>query len=128
MYLYTSGVNLRTQQFTYYILEGTLHHTILLDYLPSQLAAAALFLARHTYGADPWNRKLATFSKYNRHDLVGVARSVLFEKFFMSPHITQLESKYSSSEYGSVSGTNIPGGFYTVFDAPASKTPLQFRK
>ena len=84
-YLYTSGVNLRTQQFTYFILEGTLHHTILLDYIPSQLAAAALFLACHTYGADPWNRKLATFSKYDRHDLVGVARSVLFEKFFYVP-------------------------------------------
>ena len=34
MYLYTSGINLRTQQFTYYILEGMLHHTILLDYVP----------------------------------------------------------------------------------------------
>ena len=108
-YLYVSDEELRVQQLAYYILEGTLQHVKLMNFFPSELAAAAVLLARHTCGYVPWNDELHIFSRYHKMRLLPVAESIYSQKWLASKHLISVEKKYASYAYGCVAGTSIRG-------------------
>ncbi|KAG7366896.1 cyclin-like protein [Nitzschia inconspicua] len=74
-------------QLSCYILDGTLQSYNLLHYLPSQLAAAAVFIARRTVGRNSWSPTLLKYADYREEDIAPVARAVMNEKSSASPEL-----------------------------------------
>mmetsp|Transcript_9787 Transcript_9787/g.17838 ORF Transcript_9787/g.17838 Transcript_9787/m.17838 type:complete len:106 (+) Transcript_9787:1754-2071(+) len=66
-------------QLACYILDGTLESYKLIQYLPSQLAAAAIFIARRTVGRNPWSPTLLRYAIYREEEVALVARDILAE-------------------------------------------------
>lgn len=104
-YLKAAHADKRIVQLSCYILDGTLQSYNLLHYLPSQLAAAAVFIARRTVGRNSWSPTLLRYAVYCEEDIIPVARAVLAEKGSSSMELRAVNKKYSSSRYGAVANT-----------------------
>jgi len=74
----------------------------LFNYLPSQLAAAAVLIARRCVGRNSWSPTLLKYAKYCEEEIVPVARAILAEKGSTSTELRAVVKKYTSSRYGSV--------------------------
>ncbi len=98
-------------QISCYILDGTLQSYNLLHYLPSQLAAAAVYIARKCVGRHPWSPTLLRYAGYLEEDVVPVARAILADKAIASSELNAVHKKYSSSKYGQVSEIPITCDF-----------------
>ena len=94
-----------------YLLDGTLQSYSMLSFLPSQLAAAAVFLARHASGRNPWSPTLLKYSDYTEEDVVPIARALLVEKSVMSPDLESLHKKYRSHKYLGVADKDLTFDF-----------------
>jgi hypothetical protein len=73
-----------------------------MHYLPSQLAAAAVFIARRTVGRNSWSPTLLKYAKYREEDITPVSRAVLAEKASTTGELRAVSKKYTSSRYGGV--------------------------
>lgn len=105
-YLKAGHADKEMSQLACYLLDGTLLSYSMLNYLPSQLAAASVFLARHACGRYPWSPTLLKYSEYLEEDIAPVACALLEEKSAASPDLQSVGKKYSSSRYGNV--TSMP--------------------
>jgi G2/mitotic-specific cyclin-B, other len=105
-FLKAAHADRRIVQLSCFILDGTLQSYNLLHYLPSQLAAAAVFIARRTVGRNSWSPTLLKYASYREEDIAPVARAVLAEKASASPELRAVNKKYTSSRYGGVA--NMP--------------------
>lgn len=94
-----------------YLLDGTLQSYSMLNYLPSQLAAAAVFLARHACGRHPWSPTLLKYAEYKEEDVAPIARALLEEKSAASPDLHSLKKKYSSHRYSNVANKPLTFDF-----------------
>lgn len=92
-------------QLSCYILDGTLQSYSLNHYLPSQLAAAAVFIARRTVGRNSWSPTLLRYANYCEEEIAPVARAVLAEKASTSTELRAVNKKYTSTRYGGVANT-----------------------
>jgi len=116
-FLKAAHADKKTGQLACYVLDSTLLSYDLNQYLPSQLAAAAVFIARRTVGWDAWSQTLVRFTNYSEEDISSVARAVLAEKQFFSrvrnegELITGVNRKYSKARYGSVADTVLASDF-----------------
>lgn len=106
-FLKAAHADKRMVQLSCYILDSTLQSHYLLRYLPSQLAAASVFIARRTVGRNPWSPTLLKYAQYYEEDVAPVARDVLREKNAAGDQHA-VNKKYASSRYGGV--TNVPLG------------------
>jgi len=104
-YLKAGHADKKIVQISCYILDGTLQSYNLLHYLPSQLAAAAVFIARRTVGRNSWSPTLLKYAAYCEEEILPVARAVLAEKSSSSPELRAVNKKYTSSRYGAVAST-----------------------
>jgi hypothetical protein len=93
------------------ILDGTLQSYNLLHYLPSQLAAAAVFIARRTCGRNAWSPTLLRYAGYCEEEVVPIARAILAEKTGSSQELRAVCKKYTSHRYGSVAGVTLSSDF-----------------
>lgn len=98
-------------QLSCYILDGTLQSYNLMNYLPSQLAAAAVFIARRVVGRNSWSPTLLTYSDYCEEEILPVARAVLNEKATANPELKAVTKKYSSTRYGQVANVSLTCDF-----------------
>jgi len=110
-YLKAAHADKKIVQISCYILDGTLQSYNLLHYLPSQLAAAAVFIARRCVGRNSWSPTLLKYAVYCEEDVVPVARAVIAEKSSASPELRAVNKKYSSSRYGQVASISIRSDF-----------------
>jgi len=110
-YLKAAHADKKIVQISCYILDGTLQSYNLLHYLPSQLAAAAVFIARRCVGRNSWSPTLLKYAEYCEEDIVPVARAVVAEKSSASPELRAVNKKYSSSRYGQVANITIRSDF-----------------
>lgn len=94
-------------QLSCFILDGTLQSYKLLGYLPSELASAAVLIARKTLGRNPWSPTLLKYAQYREEDIVPVARDILAEKA-ASSELNAVIRKYSRSVYGCVANIDLP--------------------
>jgi hypothetical protein len=85
-----------TAQLSCYILDSTLQSNQLLTYTPSQLASAAVSIARQTAGHSSWSPALLQFTNYCEDEVAPVARAVLSEKLSTSPKFCAVVKKHSS--------------------------------
>lgn len=94
-------------QLSCYILDGTLQSYDLLHYLPSQLAAAAVFIARRLVGRNSWSPTLLMYSDYCEEEILPVARAILTEKANSNKELRAVNKKYSSTRYGQVANVSM---------------------
>jgi cyclin B len=106
-YLKAAHADRRMVQLACYILDGTLQSYKLLNYYPSQLAAAAVFIARRCIGRNTWSPTLLVHAGYCEEEVIPVARVVLQENFNSSTDLNAVNKKYSSSRYGNVAETTL---------------------
>mmetsp|Transcript_17502 Transcript_17502/g.36728 ORF Transcript_17502/g.36728 Transcript_17502/m.36728 type:complete len:377 (-) Transcript_17502:260-1390(-) len=110
-YLKAAHADKKIVQLSCFILDGTLQSYNMLHYLPSQLAAAAVFIARRTVGRNAWSPTLLRYAQYREEDIMPVARAVLAEKASTSTELRAVNKKYTSSRYGSVATVPISSDF-----------------
>jgi len=109
-YLKAADANWEIEQFSYYILDGTLQSYDLLHYLPSQLAAAVVLIARRCAGQKYWSPTLLKYANYCEEDILPVAKAVLAEKASVSSEAA-VNKKYSR-----VATMEITSNFLTIYD------------
>lgn len=110
-YLKAAHADKKIVQLSCFILDGTLQSYNMLHYLPSQLAAAAVFIARRTVGRNAWSPTLLKYAQYREEDIKPVARAVLAEKSDSSSELRAVNKKYTSSRYGGVATIQINSDF-----------------
>ena len=110
-YLKAAHADKKIVQLSCYILDGTLQSYNLLHYLPSQLAAAAVFIARRSVGRNSWSPTLLKYAEYCEEEVIPVARALLAEKSSTSPELRAVNKKYTSSRYGGVASTVLTSDF-----------------
>jgi hypothetical protein len=110
-YLKAAHADKKIVQLSCFILDGTLQSYNMLHYLPSQLAAAAVFIARRTVGRNAWSPTLLKYAQYLEEEITPVARAVLAEKSSSSPELRAVNKKYTSSRYGGVANMTISSDF-----------------
>ena len=105
-YLKAAHADNKIVQLSCFILDGTLQSYNMLHYLPSQLAAAAVSIARRTVGRNAWSPTLLKYAQYREEDIKPVARAVLAEKSDSSSRsmkeLRAVNKKYTISTYGVV--------------------------
>jgi len=106
-YLKAAHADKRIVQLSCYILDGTLQSYNLLHYQPSQLAAAAVYIARRTVGRNSWSPTLLKYAEYCEEEITPIARAVLTEKLSSSPELRAVNKKYTSSRYGGVANMTL---------------------
>lgn len=110
-FLKAAHADKRIVQLSCFILDGTLQSYNLLHYLPSQLAAAAVFVARRTVGRNSWSPTLLRYANYREEDIAPIARAVMAEKSSAAPELRAVNKKYTSSRYGSVANLALSCDF-----------------
>ena len=94
-------------QLACFLLDGTLLslEKLTCHWRPSQLAAAAILLARRQVGRHNWSPTLVAYSQYREEDVMPVARSLLENKHRLQKNteLMALNKKYSKTKYGKVS-------------------------
>ena len=104
-YLKAAHADKRIVQSSCLLLDGTLTSYTLLHYLPSQLASAAILLARRAVGRNAWSPTLLHYTGYTEEEVIPVARALLAEKNSTPPDLRSVNKKYSSARYGRVAAT-----------------------
>lgn len=91
------------------ILDSTLisFEDLTCSYLPSQLAAGAVWIARRTVGRNSWSPTLLKYSEYCEEDVKPVARAILRAKDRIHADLVGLQKKYSKTKYGKVSEVKL---------------------
>lgn len=110
-YLKAGHADKKIVQLSCYILDGTLQSYNLLHYLPSQLAAASVYIARRVVGRNAWSPTLLKYSSYCEEEVIPIARAILHEKGTASDELKAVNKKYSSSRYGGVADYELCADF-----------------
>lgn len=106
-YLKAGHADKKIVQLSCYLMDGTLQSYSLLEYLPSQLAAAAVFISRRIVGRNGWSPTLLHYSSYVEEEIIPVARKLLLAKRSADQELKAVEKKYSSNRYGAVTSINL---------------------
>lgn len=109
-FLKAAHADKRMVQLSYYILDGSLTSYNLLQYRPSQLAAASIFVARRTIGRNSWSPTLLRYTQYKAQEIASIAREILIAKQSGSKSgdnsgsdLNAVNNKYASHRYGGAS-------------------------
>ncbi len=79
---------------SHFIVDATLVSYHLLEYLPSEVACAALLLARKIKGTVPWTEDLTRSTSYGEEDILPVARCVLSTLSSIAEELKIVRNKY----------------------------------
>src|SRR6056300_1445222 len=107
-YLQAAHANKTIVQLSCYILDGTLQSYNMLHYMPSQLAAASILIARTVEGRNSWSPTLLKYTKYREEDIKLIARAILDAKASTSPELQAVNKKYARTAYGCVANLTLP--------------------
>jgi cyclin B len=110
-FLKAAHADKRIVQLSCFILDGTLQSYDLLHYLPSQLAAAAVFIARRTVGRNSWSPTLLKYANYREEEIMPIARAVMTAKADSAQELRAVNKKYTSSRYGGVANMPLNNDF-----------------
>ena len=106
-YLKAAKADKLMAQLASFLLDGTLLSLkkLTCKFLPSQMAAAAILLARRQVGRHNWSPTLVAYSSYREEHVLPVAKVLLEEKWRLSLNreLMALTKKYSKNKYGKVS-------------------------
>lgn len=96
----------RTKLIAYYFCEKTLCDYSMLKYKPSEISAAAVYLAmRAVNSASPWTPTLEHYSKYALADVMPCARDIVnIVQNASSANLQAINKKYSQQKFGDAAG------------------------
>lgn len=96
-----------TAQIANFVLDGTLLtlKDLTCKFLPSELASAAVFIARRAVGDRNWSATLVKYAYYEENEVARVAQAVITasKKIDANGDLLALKKKYSKTKYGKVS-------------------------
>lgn len=97
-YLQAAAADEELHYLAAFLLELNLMDEQLLKFLPSQMAAASVYLARSMLGRKPWDPTLAHYSRYSESDIVPVAAELAYThaQIQADGSFTAILEKYSS--------------------------------
>lgn len=101
-YLKAAHANIKMVYMACYLLDGTLQSYLLLKYLPSQLAAAAVMISRKCVRRNAWSPTLLKYADYSEEEIDPIATALLHEAKLTPPSLRAVHNKYSSRRYGHV--------------------------
>jgi transcription initiation factor TFIIIB Brf1 subunit/transcription initiation factor TFIIB len=78
-----------------YILELSMLSIQFIDYMPSEIAAAAVMIARRSADRNLWSPTLLHYSGYTEEEILPIARNMI-KAAAMYPDLTSANRKYSS--------------------------------
>lgn len=112
-FLKVAKANRKMAHMSMFILEGTLGCYNLLHYLPSQMAAASIYITRVTLltGQPSWTKLLEEYTGFSKTDVLPVAKAIWMESK-ANVNMTKLQAvrkKYSMVEYSSVAQIPLKG-------------------
>mmetsp|Transcript_8666 Transcript_8666/g.10119 ORF Transcript_8666/g.10119 Transcript_8666/m.10119 type:complete len:387 (+) Transcript_8666:224-1384(+) len=110
-FLKAAHADKRIVQLSCFILDGTLQSYNLLHFLPSQLAAAAVFIARRTVGRNSWSPTLLKYANYREEEIMPIAKAVMTAKANAAQELRAVNKKYTSSRYGGVATLPLNNDF-----------------
>jgi cyclin B len=79
-----------------YILDESTLSIELIKFMPSQLAAASVFIARKAMGRNAWSPTLLKYSKYREEEIIPVATAMMQAKNNLSSSLTAIKKRYNS--------------------------------
>ena len=94
-------------QLACYVAERSLQEYSMVKYLPSQIAATAVYVARKSHSRHPWSPTLLKYTKYDEKDLTECAEEM---RVYMTDNTIQqqaIKRKYSSTKFGGVGSMNL---------------------
>ena len=94
-------------QLACYVAERSLQEYSMVKYLPSQIAAAAVYVARKSHSRHPWSPTLLKYTKYDEKDLISCAEEMRGYMTDTSIQQQAIKRKYSSSKFGGVGNMNL---------------------
>jgi hypothetical protein len=110
-FLEAGNANQEVADICYFLLDGALLSYELNRYLPSQLAAAAVLIARGTAGYSAWSPTLSHYTNYSEEEIVPVARAILAQKSSSPTDLVVVTLKYMRPCYGSVANKVLYNDF-----------------
>lgn len=99
-YLQAAAADEQLHYLSAFLLELTLMDEGMLAFLPSQLAAASVYLAHAMLGRKPWDATLAHYSRYKEYEVQPVAREIAFlhARLLSEGSFHAIREKYSSDK------------------------------
>ena len=95
----------KTELLAHYLVELTLQEYKMLQYLPSTIAASAVYLALKTMGQTPWTAELKQHACYTEAALVPCVRDMnALHKAAPTNNLQAVRKKYAQEKHGAVSG------------------------
>jgi len=95
----------KTDLLAHYLVELTLQEYKMLQYLPSTIAASAIYLALKTMGQTPWTAELKQHACYTEAALVPCVRDMnALHKNAPTNNLQAVRKKYAQEKHGAVSG------------------------
>lgn len=111
-FLKAAKANRKMAHMSMFILEGTLGCYNLLHYLPSQMAAASIYIARKTLSSEQpaWFKMLEEYTGFSKGDVLPVAKAIQTESnASVNMKLRAVRKKYSMVEYSSVALIPLKG-------------------
>jgi len=91
-----------------YILELIALDIKFIEYLPSELAAAAVMISRRAIGRPAWSPTLLHYTKYTEEEIIPLARAMLNAAANLPPDLKSSKRKYSSERKQKVALMDLP--------------------
>ena len=89
--------------------ESLLSYDIITSYKPSELAAAAVFIARKVSGRNPWSPTLLKYTEYREEDIKLLSSKFLVERARIKEmKLVASKKKYSRSNMSKVASIELP--------------------
>lgn len=108
-YLLVGLAETRLIHLSCFILEGTLLSCNLLRFLPSELAAGSVYLARCVTSSSPFCAAIANVSGYTEKKVAYAARAILQERAALPPVcFRSINRKYMTDQFSGVAATRFP--------------------
>jgi hypothetical protein len=101
-YLKAAHADRTMVQLACYLAERTLQEYGMIEFLPSKIAATAVYIARKSLNRHPWSPTLVKYTNYDEPDMTMCAKSI--GNFFNNASGAQqaVLRKYSSPKFGGV--------------------------
>jgi cyclin B len=94
-----AGGNQELEMLTLYLMELSLQNYTFLQYLPSKVAAAALYVALRSLGLPGWNPKLIQTTQYQEAELDACVRDIILLATNSNPKYKAVRKKYGSAKF-----------------------------
>jgi len=109
-YMKVACSSAKTQHFATFLIERSLQEYSMLQYKPSMIAAAALYIAQDKTGEDgvPWTSTLVRHSGYTEDDITDLVETMVnLYSTNQKNYLQAVQKKYASSKYMYVSMINL---------------------